>query len=128
MIFHQSKKHKFYLSTEDGAIEDNSEAFQDFCDFLEDSFEIDCIDIDEWPRDLELYSIENVDDIKNEENQIECADDFGDVFENFNLESDDSNDYTFYFVFKTDNDDVENGDNGDNDEKKIEENEKVEQQ
>ena len=93
---------------------------------MEERFEIDCIDIDEWPDNLELFSIENVEDIKNEENQIECADDFGDIFENFNLESDDPNDYTFYFVFKTDtNDDDENGDN---DEKKIEENETVQQQ
>ena len=105
VIFHQNKKHKFYLSTDDeyGAIEDNSEAFQEFCDFLEERFEID-IDIDDWPSNLELFSIKNMDDIDNEANQIECGDDFGDVFKNCNLQSDDPNDYTFYFVFRTDED------------------------
>ena len=122
VIFHQNKKYKVYLSTNDGVIEDNSEVFQDFCDFLEETFEIDCIDIDDWPENLQLFSIENVDDIDNEENQIECGDDFGDVFENFDNDSDDPKNYTFYFVFKTDNDDDETYGS---DEKKNEKNERV---
>ena len=123
VVFHQNKKYKFYLSTDDGVIEDNSEVFQDFCDFLEETFEIDCIDIDDWPENLQLFSIENVDDIDNTDNQIECGDDFGDVFENCNLQSDDPNDYTVYFVFKTDNDDDD--ENYGADAKKNERNEQV---
>ena len=100
VIFYKNTKHKFYLSTEDGTIEDSEQSFQDFCDFLEDRFEVENIEIEEWPSNLELYSIEDADDIDNEENEISNADDFGDVFEDCDLESDDPNDYTFYFVFK----------------------------
>ena len=107
VIYHKNKKHKFYLSTADGKIEDNEYAFQDFCDFLEQTFGMDNIDIGQWPANLQLYSIEDEQDVKNDENEIQNSDDFGDLFDNCDLQSGDPSDYTRYFVFKITGDTIQ---------------------
>ena len=98
MIICQAKAVKFYVATEDGTINDSKEAFQEFCDFLGDEVGLPDIDIQEMDESIEIYSIENKDDIDNDSTQIESYDDFGDVFRNFDPNSDPRQ--VFYFLVK----------------------------
>ena len=98
MIICQKKTFKFYLETDDGEIEDSSEAFQAFCDFLADKLGLPAIDINEINDSIEIYSIENEDDIDNDATQIESHDDFGEIFEDFDFDSDPRQ--VFYFFIK----------------------------
>ena len=98
MIVYKNKVFKWYLETDDGTIDDNEVSFQDFCDFLEDDVGVPNIDIDDMNDEVEIFLIDDKDDIDNDSQQILCADDFGDVFEDFNPDSDPRQ--VFYFVVK----------------------------
>ena len=98
VIMYKNKVFKWYLDTDDGTIDHNEEAFQDFCDFLEDAVGLPCIDIDDMDDEVEIFLIDNKDEIDDDSQQIECADDFGDVFENFDPDNDPCD--VFYFVVK----------------------------
>ena len=98
LIIYKNNVFKWYLETDSGTIDHNEEAFQDFCDFLEDDIGLPNIDSDDMDDTVEIFLIDDKDDIDNDSQQIECADDFGDVFENFDADSDPRQ--VFYFVVK----------------------------
>lgn len=102
VVFCNGKKNSFSLTTDDGKIEDNQDAFQEFCEYLEEIFNIDSIDIDNWSNNLELHSIDNEHDVehKNSAVQIEDADDFGCIFEDFDQRDHSFDNATFYFVLE----------------------------
>ena len=95
MIIYRKKVLKFYLPTDDGMVEDDEEAFQDFCDFLEGEVGID---IEEVNDSIRIFSIKNKNDIDNYSTQIESPDDFGDVFDDFDPDSYPRQ--VFYFFIK----------------------------
>ena len=97
-IIYKNKVFKWYLETDDGTIDDNQEAFQEFCDFLEDDIGVPTIDVDDMDDTVEIFLIDNKDDIDNDSQQIESPDDFGDVFEDFDPGSDPRQ--VYYFVVK----------------------------
>ena len=100
IIIHKNERYEWYLETNNGKIEDNEVAFQDFCEFLEDTIDsISMIDIDEVCETVEIFRIESETDTANCSESIDVADDFGDVFEEFSPSSgDDAN--IFYFMIK----------------------------
>ena len=98
MIIYKNKVFKWYLETDNGTIDDNQEAFQEFCDFLEDVVGVPNIDIDDMDDSVEIFLIDDKDDIAHDSPQIECPDDFGEVFEDFDPDGDPRQ--VFYFVVK----------------------------
>ena len=98
VVIYKNKVFKWYLETNDGTIDDNQKTFQGFCDFLGDDIGIPNIDINDMDDTVEIFLIDNKDDIDNDSQQIESADDFGDVFEDFDPGADPRQ--VFYFVVK----------------------------
>ena len=84
---------------------DNGKSFTRFCTYLEtllgnDNINNGSINIDNIDKSgIEIFYINNENDINNDSNQIESSDDFGDIFENFDSENNDHS-QIFYFVAK----------------------------
>ena len=98
VIIHKNKVFKWYLATDNAKNDDNQQAFQNFCQFLEDDIGVANIEIDNMDDTVEIFLINDKDDIDNDSHQIESPDDFGDVFEDFNPDSDPRQ--VYYFVIK----------------------------
>ena len=98
VVIHRSKRHEWYLELKEGKIKDNHDSFRSFCEFLQQTLRVPEIDIDALPDTLELSKIDDENDVGNDGIQIEDKDDFGEVFEDFDSNSDNR---TFYFLVKT---------------------------